>query len=401
MMRDRVLIYVQCLIGTGHLHRATILSRALSNAGFDVTFVFGGIPVNPIRISTRKFIQLPPAKAEDTNYSHLVDQNGKRVNDLWKNKRRKALLEAFSLASPSVVIFETFPFGRQLLHFELLPLLAHIKRSSNRPLLISAVRDIIPRGHEENRGKRFEKLAYTHFDKILVHGDPRIIGLDESFPFLHRIRNKIVYTGYVVPPVQVSASKIEERDTVLISVGSGSVGYELLRNGIQARRWSCLKKYKWHFLAGNNLSDCNFNKIKAHESSGVIIDRFRADMANLLNRAIVSVSQAGNTMVEGVHAGASCVVVPWFTERETDQLARALAFAKCGLVKLIRPENLSPLVLAKTIDSAATEIINRKTDIICCDGASAVVTEITKAISSRRRIDHYKQTKNASLKHGS
>jgi predicted glycosyltransferase len=43
--RPRVLFYVQHLLGIGHLARASRIARALTQDGFDVTMVTGGMPV--------------------------------------------------------------------------------------------------------------------------------------------------------------------------------------------------------------------------------------------------------------------------------------------------------------------------------------------------------------------
>jgi predicted glycosyltransferase len=46
MKSCRVLLYVQHLLGIGHLVRASRIASALKDAGFDVAVVMGGMPVS-------------------------------------------------------------------------------------------------------------------------------------------------------------------------------------------------------------------------------------------------------------------------------------------------------------------------------------------------------------------
>ena len=43
----RAMIWVQHLLGIGHLRRAVSISRALADADFNVMLVSGGIPITP------------------------------------------------------------------------------------------------------------------------------------------------------------------------------------------------------------------------------------------------------------------------------------------------------------------------------------------------------------------
>ena len=65
--RPRILLYVQHLLGIGHQKRAATLTRALEAAGFAVTYVSGGFPVRGLDTGPADFVQLPPARAVDTN----------------------------------------------------------------------------------------------------------------------------------------------------------------------------------------------------------------------------------------------------------------------------------------------------------------------------------------------
>ena len=62
MSRKRVFIYVQHLLGIGHLKRAATLASALCDAGCEVTFAAGGHPVPQLVPRSARLVQLPPDK---------------------------------------------------------------------------------------------------------------------------------------------------------------------------------------------------------------------------------------------------------------------------------------------------------------------------------------------------
>ena len=67
MAKIRALIWVQHLLGIGHLQRAAALARALTEREFDVLLVSGGMPLQGLDLGVARFEQLPPLRATDAN----------------------------------------------------------------------------------------------------------------------------------------------------------------------------------------------------------------------------------------------------------------------------------------------------------------------------------------------
>ena len=74
MATQNIFLYVQNLLGIGHLRRAAAIARALINIGFEVNFVSGGIPIPNLNVGSAKFHQLPPVRSLDRNFKILVDE---------------------------------------------------------------------------------------------------------------------------------------------------------------------------------------------------------------------------------------------------------------------------------------------------------------------------------------
>ncbi len=330
MSASRIFIYVQHLLGVGHLKRAALLARAMVAQGLQVTLASGGPAVPGMALGGAAFVQLPPASAADLSFKALVDEHGRAVDEAWKRRRAAALLEAWRASAPQVLLLELYPFGRRQLRFELLPLLEAAAAAPRRPSIVCSVRDIL--GGQRSRERQAETLALVerYFDHVLVHGDPGVIAFERTFPDAARIAARIEYTGYIVDsaPAGGDAGSAE----VIVSVGGGAVGARLLETAIRAKSLCTLRDRNWRMLAGVNLPDEDFRKLAAC-GSGVELERSRPDFTTLLMNCELSISQAGyNTLLETVQARARAVVVPFAGGSETEQTLRAACFAERGLL---------------------------------------------------------------------
>ncbi|MBI3375797.1 MAG: glycosyl transferase family 28 [Betaproteobacteria bacterium] len=360
MARKRVFLYVQHLLGIGHLKRAATLARALDAAGLEVTIASGGFAVPVLMPTGVRTIQLPPTAALDLRFRVLVDETGKPIDDAWKHRRREALLKAWRAVDPHALLIELFPFGRRQMRFELLPLLEAARSAARPPVIVSSVRDVLGGGqHNPARQDGMLALFEQNFDHLLVHGDPRFISFDRSFRHAARIADRLHYTGYVVEtPLSSRDDSSSGAGEVVVSAGGGAVGQTLLETAVRARLFTSLAHRTWRLLAGINAGAAQYDSLVAlaARSGGgrVIVERVRADFTQLLANCLISVSQAGyNTIMETLQAGARAVAVPWAGGTETEQTLRARLLAERGLIELVEEDALTAHTLAAAIDRAA------------------------------------------------
>ena len=350
----KVMCYVQHLMGTGHQWRVAAISRALRELGVGVTYVSGGLPIPGLDPGCETFIQLPATRTLDMHYQTLVDSAGQPVDEEWKNKRRTMLLAAFAQCQPDVLLIETFPFGRGLLRFELLPLLEAAHERRPRPHVVCSVRDVLERKRGPRRYEEIVDMVNRYFDLVLVHSDRRFVPFDTTFPFAHHIEHKLHYTGYVkARDVSKQISDIGSGE-VIVSAGGGAFGEHVLRTAMEARPLSMLAKTTWRILVGPNLPPQRFAGLRAQADIGVAVERNRTDFPILLRNCAVSVSQGGyNTMLEILDAGTRAVIVPYADEREQEQAVRARMLAAHGLIQVVTDDALTPARLAQVIDAAS------------------------------------------------
>ena len=341
----KIFFYVQHLLGIGHLKRASVLAAALRRGGFEVTLVSGGMPVRGIDVDVR----LAPASAADLTFRTLLDASGKPVDEDWKRLRAGALLDAWRAARADVLLVELFPFGRRQMRFELLPLLEDATRLKPRPLVVCSVRDLIqsrPEREAETAG-----LAERFFDRILVHGDPRIAAFERSFGAAKRLGQRLHYTGYVV---EEASETREHGSEVLVSAGGGAVGRRLLECAMLAREQTMLRNATWRVIAGVNCAEADFRSLERLVRPGIVLERSRDDFTRLLARCALSISQAGyNTVAETLQARVLAVLVPFAAGGESEQALRAQLLAERGVAQVADEATLSPETLAEAVNRAA------------------------------------------------
>jgi predicted glycosyltransferase len=352
---NSVLFYVQHLLGIGHLRRALRLVEGMADGGLAVTLVSGGEPLPELdRAAARRIVQLAPIRAADAGFRNLVATGGRPVDDALRALRCQSLLAAFAEAAPDAVLIEAYPFGRRAFRFELEPLIAAARERRPRPLVLCSLRDIVVAPEAEERRREVVARVRADFDGVLVHGDPRLVPLEASFPLAGEIADRLVYTGYVGAPEAAAGDAAPGLHEVLVSAGGGAVGGVLLRTALAARREGCLADARWLLLAGPNLPADEFAALMADLPENVAVERYRADFPQMLRRCRVSVSQAGyNTVLDILAAGARAVLVPFAEMRETEQSLRAERLAAYGLAEVLAPAALTPERLAQAVERSA------------------------------------------------
>jgi len=383
MESQRIFIYVQHLMGSGHAHRAAAISRALVARGVDVCFVSGGFPVAGLDPNA-VIQQLPPARAVDLSYKSLQGENGTPVNESWRSRRCAQLLKLYQAFRPHAVLLETFPFGRRLMRFELLPLLDAVGLSQPRPLRVSSIRDILERWRTPGRNEEIVDLAKRHLDLVLVHGDGKLTPFEDSFPEAGVLNACVRYTGYVVDEPEGIAESDAGSEEIVVSSGGGKVGESLLAAALAARPLAKKATGTWRLLAGHGLPASVFQRLQRDAPDSVIVERNRRDFSVLLRNCAVSVSQAGyNTVTETLTARARSVLIPFADGGQREQTTRAEIFAERGWVSVLPPDTLSPATLARAVD-LALERPPPPIETVAMNGAAMTADLLIGALNGER-----------------
>jgi predicted glycosyltransferase len=349
----RVMFYVQHLLGIGHIRRAALFSAAMRKLGLELTVVLGGQDIPDIDFGDVNVIHLPPAHVTDHTFKPLLDENDVPIDDAWKARRKEMLLNVYKDFNPDVILLEMFPFGRRQFRFELLPLLEAAKGQNRKPLIVSSIRDILVHKAKPERTLEMVDLVRQHFDLVLVHGDENFIPLDGSFPEMHQIADLVRYTGYIAMPADSGDATTAGSDEVIVSAGSGATGAPLFDIVLAARQQCLLADKTWRLITGPNLGESNFQKLREEAPTGVIVEKFRRDLPQMLGNCLLSISRGGyNTVMDIIRARAKAIIIPYDDGEESEQLQRANMLADRNVLKVIKSQSLSVAELVRAIDES-------------------------------------------------
>lgn len=355
MTRPTVMLYVQNLLGIGHLRRAAAVARALVTAGADVAFVSGGMPVPHLPLGGATMVQLPPIRTEDGNFKVLLDETDTPIDDAFRDARRDRLLALFDALRPAALITELFPFGRRQMRFELIPLLERARGADWRPAVFSSMRDILVTKPRRDRNEEIVDTLNAYYDAALIHADPTLIRLERTFPMAADIRIEQHYTGYVVnaDDITVPATDPAATGAVLVSAGGGAVGDRFMPAVAAMIARLPMAERRWHLITGHHMSENAVAEIEAAVPANAVIERSVPNLPALMADAALSISQAGyNTLLELLAARTRAVVVPYEGGVETEQRLRADLLAAIGALEVVAEDDLTAETLGAAMERA-------------------------------------------------
>ena len=347
MGAPRVLFAYTHLLGVGHVHRAAALARAMADAGLAVHGVHGGVRVPHLAWPGEALHHLPPVAARDASYAETLDGEGRPLGPHWLRRRREALLRVAQAVRPDAILVEAWPFGRRFMAREMLALAS---AWPGVPLAVS-VRDIL-QARKAGRARETADLVNAHVARVLVHADPAIVRLADTFEEAAAIGPRTVHTGFVAPPAPRAVRDGAPPADVLVSAGGGAFGGDLMRAACAAA--ALTPDRRWHIVTGPNLDAGERDALAVPPNARLSI-RVDALAAHMM-AARVTVSQCGyNTAMDTLHAaraGTRTVFVPHDTTGQTEQRRRAEIFARAGRAVCLPQSALTPRGLVAAIETA-------------------------------------------------
>ncbi|WP_051077146.1 glycosyltransferase family protein [Scytonema hofmannii] len=358
----KIMFYCQNLWGLGHLVRSTEIIRSLVK-DFKVCLIDGGEIVQGFEIPSEAEVVHLPALWLENRQLKAVDssQNLEEVKELRKNQ----LLKVYEQFQPDCLITECFPFSKRKLSFELIPLLDHVKSAGRSTKVVCSLRDVILSSNKTDLDRRAQledkicTLMNQYYDMLLVHSDPKVHRLEENFSRVQDLTCQVHYTGYVaqLPPEnpvttdEDIASLSRKEPMILVSIGGGRMGYELLESVVGSA--SILEKFlphHIHIFTGPFLPDEQFLELQilAADKSNITIRRYTPSLLAYMQKADLSISLGGyNTTMNVLRTGVRSMIFP--SEKENEQVLRAEKLENLGTIEVIRPSELEPAQLAQKI----------------------------------------------------
>jgi len=347
----KIIHYCQHVLGMGHYFRSLEIGKAFPDD--DVILVSGGASMDmPLPHHIRE-VQLPPL-GMDPDFNRLESDAG--AVEAIQALRKQTLYRLVADERPDLFLIELYPFGRKAFGFELIPILTAIREGTLPPIrVVCSLRDILV---EKKDVERYESRVVSAlnqwFDALLIHSDPSLVQLDETFSRRVDIQVPVVYTGFVTPrpqegdraAVRRTRGITDETRLIVASAGGGKVGFELLDAVVQAvDRISVAENLYLQVFTGPFLEEASFLHLLEMESDRISICRFTPHFPAYLAAADLSVSMAGyNTCMNIAAARVPSLVWPFSQNRE--QRLRAGRLAEMGGMRILEDADLEPNELA-------------------------------------------------------
>jgi predicted glycosyltransferase len=343
----KILQYCQHVLGIGHFFRTVEILKAFE--GHEVLLVTGGTGVTVDMPAHVRSISLP-ALMMDAEFRglHPSDAEGSLAD--IKALRRRMLRDVFAEQAPDLFILELYPFGRRSFAYEINPVLDGIRNGTLPAAVVAcSLRDILV---ERQNPLKYEsgvlETLNRCFDVLLVHSDPALFRLEESFARTDAIAIPVVYTGFVAPRPDPGARTAvrarlgirgDER-LIVASAGSGAVGFPLLEAALAAfKRFQSKEGGRLLLYGGPLMLEGNYQKLAQANDANIRVRRFGQDFLSCLAAADLSISMAGyNTCMNILAAGVPALVWPFAQNRE--QRFRAERLAGCGLLEILDDADL-------------------------------------------------------------
>lgn len=341
----RALFLCDYVWGIGELMRGLRLSCGLSKEA-EVDFFYSGAPHS---------LTLPES---DTLHFHRLPVLDKKVfNDLASSPERQqevretALLRRLQFDEAikgvyDLLIIDSFPFCKLLLEKEVRWLIHTLKKNNSHLRVVSSFKGIAhdsPDQLDAYWKALFEKdeTITTHFlkelfDAVLVHSDPQVIALDETFGHELSHLPMIHYTGFVADEWKYSPKTRKKQ--ILITTGSGFDG-ERLTNAVLTIV-DAFPDYHFLFVKGPYASQKTKEAIEAAKRNSHVHDVvFIPCLNDALAESTLAIGMAGSTLINFYQTRTPALVFP--SNKALDQAFLARKFNKMGFVKELKQNDLS------------------------------------------------------------
>ncbi len=341
----RFLLYSHDGLGLGHTRRNLAIAAALRDKAPDAPILLATGTDDAHRLGLPRgvdILKLPSLrKVANGHYkARRLRVSSTDVHALRSN----LLIAAVKTFHPDVVLVDKHPLGAG---GELRGALDALRAAGGRTVL--GLRDIL-----DDPATVFQEWEPYDIPARIAEWYPV-----RAYLFPEAVARRTSFTGYVVAPPEEPPypepdsapvpARPHDRPVVLATAGGGEDGFVLLEAFLRAS-----KDAPWSGIAvcGPMMSPDDEERLRSLASEcGTAFHGFVPGLSGYLDRADAIVAMGGyNTLAEAASRGIPIVCVPR-TEPRKEQLMRALAFERLGVLRLVDPDHLDPSTLRESIDA--------------------------------------------------
>jgi predicted glycosyltransferase len=390
----RFLFYSHDGFGLGHTRRHLAVARALTELAPEASVLLatGSDVMSRLNLTPPIDILKLPGLRKVANDEYAPRRLRIPVSEI-RALRSDLLHAAVKAYRPTVVLVDKHPFGAK---GEFRAGLEELRAAGGRAVL--GLRDILDEPAnvlKEWSPYRMRERISTFYDLVLVYGDRSVFDPVAEYEFPENLAARTRFCGYVVNRDDTELAGelgafpyLRDRDarpTVLATAGGGEDGFLLLQTFIRAAAegaWDAIA------VAGPMSPGPELKTLRRLASrSNVALHTFVPNLSEMFRSVDALVCMGGyNTLVEAVSKGVPTVCVPRTTPRR-EQLIRARAFERLGLLRVITPEKVNAGNLGRAIQAVVgtsrRELLARVHSALSFDGAQRAARHLLALASAQ------------------
>jgi predicted glycosyltransferase len=368
---QRIMVYSHDAYGLGNISRMLAICKYLLKSIPNLSILL--ISGSPILQSFRLPQGLDYIKLPCLNRGQSGEMAAKYLNadiESTLKLRSELILAAAKNYQPDLVLVDKKPSG---IRGELKATIEYLKGNLPKTKFVLLLRDILDtpeKTTQEWHKENYYQIVESIYDRLLVVGMPEIFDLVQEYQFNEAIASKVRFCGYIRKDSGLKNRRIIRQELginnneklVLVTPGGGEDGYFLINNyltGLKQQQDSfSQQQIRSLIFCGAEMPLEQQQQIyqQAQTLPGVTVLEFTNDLMSYVNTADAVICMCGyNTITEVLQKGKKAIVIPRIKPGK-EQLIRAQAMAKAGLIQMIHPDLLNPDLLIDTLFSSLNKV---------------------------------------------
>jgi len=396
----RFLFYSHDGLGLGHTRRHLAIAAALTRLAPESSVLLASGADDALRMGLPprvEILKLPGLRK--VSNGHYCSRRLQIPASEIRALRSALLLATVKSYRPDVVLVDKHPFGA---NGEFREALGQARNAGSRSVL--GLRDILDAPAavlKEWAGHGLQLEIGEHFDLMLIYGEQAIFDPLAEYHFPASMAERTRFCGYVInkdehdPAAGSILDSFDFTDSprrlVLGTTGGGEDGFHLLETFVRAASEA---PWQGMIVAGPMTPPHDLKALEEMgQSHNVPVHRFVPNLSALFWVVDAVVCMGGyNTLAEAVAKGVPVISVPR-TRPRAEQLIRAQAFERLGLVRTLSADQLSVSSLREATDAALAvcreELLARTRSVLSFDGAERAATHLLAVARNGRKVSRH------------
>ncbi|MEQ1838243.1 MAG: glycosyltransferase [Candidatus Nitrotoga sp.] len=364
----KILHYSHDSLGLGHIRRTLAIVRRLAHdmPGIAQMVLTGSAQFGAFNWPANvDCVKLPTIRKKENGEYHSPHSHGSL--EAISSLREGIIMNTISHFKQDIMLVDKAPAG---LNGEMVRPLHYLKEKFPHTRVVLGMRDI--EDAPEITCRDWERdgiypLLKNTYDAILLYGAREVFDPVLEYNLSPTIERKIYPCGYIFGADESQPKSnhlreklgIDEERLVLVTAGGGSDGFQITKTYLEMlSNLSTPASFHSLIVAGPQMDVSEYQMLEkwaAEIDSPITLKTFTPHLSSYLSIADLVVTMGGyNTVMEIMGYGRRSIIVPRVSPHR-EQLIRAERLVARNLVRMIYPDELTPMRLLAEVEAGLEE----------------------------------------------